>query len=123
MMAFLTLLAGVAMVAIGIGFYSGDSITSLIPAFIGLPILICGALAFNPDFRKWAVHIAIVIAVLAVIAVSMRMPKAFDAGGSILASHILSLLAMLAYIALCVRSFIKARQADNTPTDTAPAAK
>lgn len=66
-MARLILALGTAMIALGVIAYvltSFASVTALIPAFIGLPIAACGALALNPDRAKPALIVAVLLALL-----------------------------------------------------------
>ena len=102
----------------GIGFYVGtssNSITALIPAFVGLPILVLGIVALVASARKHAMHLAAVMAALGLLAALGRMASAglsfSPAGVSVL------LLALLTggLLALCVKSFVDARRRQGKP--------
>ncbi len=63
-MARLTIVVGILLIVLGVGFYAGlmaaedsaPSVTALIPAFFGLPILLCGLLALKESLRMHAMH-------------------------------------------------------------------
>lgn len=57
---------------------AGDkrSITALIPAFIGLPITVCGLVALEPSLRKHAMHGMLLFALLGALGgLGMGLPK------------------------------------------------
>lgn len=73
----LTLVLGVVLIVIGVGFYFGtgaQSVTALIPAFLGVPIGLCGLLAFAESRRRIALPIAFVFAVLGFAGTVSRPP-------------------------------------------------
>lgn len=117
-MPLLTLVAGSLLIAVGILIglaVDSDSITRFIPAFVGLPILICGLVAMSREFRKHAVHAALVIALLGAVASGIRIPTTFSNGsGAALTSQVLMCLICLGYVILGVRSFIRARRERHT---------
>lgn len=111
---------GGLLTALGVGAYAASgaaSITGLIPAFFGLPILILGWVARTPNRTKTAMHVVAVLALLAVLGslrvIPMALTWAQTGEGSPLAiiSQILMLLAGGALLAVCVLSFIRARRA------------
>jgi uncharacterized membrane protein len=109
----ITLVVGVLLVVQGVGFYLGtssNSITALIPAFVGLPMLVLGMLAMNQAARKHAIHFAAVLAMVGFLAASGRMVSAgvslSPAGVSVLSMALVTSLFLL----LCVKSFIDARR-------------
>jgi hypothetical protein len=64
-----TLYTGVALVVLGIGGYvlsGAASVTALIPAFIGVAFVLLGLLGRKESFRKHVMHVAILLAVLAI---------------------------------------------------------
>ena len=108
---------GLLLLIQGIGFFvatGAKSPTALIPSGVGLPILVLGWLAFRPNLRKHAMHIAAVFGVLGLLAALGRIAKAglhlTPAGAS------LSLMVLLCgvFVALCVQSFIAARRRQRT---------
>jgi hypothetical protein len=106
---------GVALILVGIGgFVPGHHPTALIPAYLGLVIGLCGALAMNPKYRMHAMHIAVLAALLGAIAAGGRLAISLTkpAVDSIAVSS-QSITAVLCgvFVVLCIRSFIAARRA------------
>ena len=63
----LTLGFGVVLVLIGVVTYFAtgrESITAMIPAFIGLPVLLAGFLITRPGTRSFGLYLAIALALL-----------------------------------------------------------
>ena len=61
---------GILLVVVGVVAYivtKADSITALIPTFIGIPMLIAGYATTRPKFRVWGLWGAIALAVLMII--------------------------------------------------------
>ena len=115
-MPFITVLAGLLLVVIGLGFgltSEATSFTKYLPAVFGLVFVVCGAVAFRPAARKHAIHLALVVALLGALGTGMRIPTTLGQDGSAkaLASQALTLLTCAGYIALGIRSFIAARKA------------
>ena len=60
-----TIITGLFRILLGAyGYLSYDSVTVLIPAFIGFLIMVFGILAVNEKRRRMFIHLAIVIAVI-----------------------------------------------------------
>ena len=62
---------GAALVILGVFGYiksGGDSITALIPAFLGSPIIIFSLLSLKPKFLKVGMHVNVVIALAGFVA-------------------------------------------------------
>ena len=106
---------GIALVIVGIaGFVPHHAPTALIPAYLGIALIVCGLLAMKPTLRMHAIHGAVTLALLGFfasagrLAVSLTRPR-IDS----LAASCLSLMAVLCvvFVFLCVRSFIDARRA------------
>ncbi len=99
----------------GAGFYLGtgtESWTALIPAFVGLPILLLGAVALNPSARKHAMHAASVLALLGFLAAAGRLISSGNYDFSVaapLAQLVMAILCGLFFL-LCLKSFIDARR-------------
>ena len=122
-MAKLAIIIGALLMAIGVAFYigtGGKSITAMIPAFVGLPIFVCGAIGLNVLRRKAAMHVAVVIALLGFLGSfgrAIKLPTALSnaPGGPdpIVAyeSAALNVLCLI-FIILAVRSFMDARKAN-----------
>lgn len=104
---------GGLLIALGlVGFLGfGRSVTALIPAFLGAPIAICGGIALKHAWRKHAMHVAVLLALLGLIGVCVRFVPSVLAGksGAPVVLQGLFVLLTLAFIALAVRSFVVAR--------------
>ena len=75
----LAIVIGLLLIVEGAGFYVGtgaESPTALIPAFVGLPILLLGALAFRAGARKHAMHGVVILALLGLLAPIGRIASA-----------------------------------------------
>lgn len=116
----LTLIVGGLLVVIGIAGYvatSFASATALIPSVVGVLLLISGGIALKN--RKLGVHIALVVALLGafgMIMPLMSLPELF-AGESenpgAMISSLVTVIVLVIYIVLGVRSFIAARRWKN----------
>lgn len=89
------------------------SVTALIPAFFGIPIVLAGLVAAKPAARKHAMHVAMLFALLGAVAPWMRLARSFSEGfelnektGVQLTMSILCLVLLV----LGIRSFIAARR-------------
>ena len=117
---FLTTLYGLFMViwGISISLISGSSsITSMIPAFIGVPLAFIGFLSMiKPTFRKALMHIAVVIGIFAFLGgldFFRGMFTNYYAG----LSKLMLLITGFVYIYLCVQSFIFVRRQRKLESD------
>ena len=117
---FLTTLYGLFMViwGISISLISGSSsITSMIPAFIGVPLAFIGFLSMiKPTFRKALMHIAVVIGILVFLGgldFFRGMFTNYYAG----LSKLMLLITGFVYIYLCVQSFIFVRRQKKLESD------
>ena len=120
-----TVVAGAALIAVGVstGLVSGPAeadasfmakYSKYIPAVLGVLISICGLVAFKPEARKHAIHVALVFALLGVIGAAGRIPKTIgnpDASANALASQLGMLLISAALLAVGIKSFVDARKA------------
>ncbi len=113
----LTLIAGGLLLAVGIIGYvatSFASMTALIPSVVGVLLLISGAIAKKNT--KLGVHIALVIALLGALGMIMPLMNlgALFAGESenpgAVISALITVIVLVVYIVLGVRSFIAARR-------------
>ena len=60
-----TIVTGLLLIFLGAsGYLSYNTVTVLIPAFIGLLITLCGVLALKTERRRKFIHIAIVVVVI-----------------------------------------------------------
>ena len=98
---------------------SASGKTALIPAGVGILLLICGTLGIQKDWRKHAMHAAAAIGLLGFILafgrVCMKIGPWLSGDESVnqRAMIFISLMAVvcLAYVGFSVRSFITARRA------------
>ncbi len=109
----LTTLYGLFMVIWGfsISLISGSSsITSMIPAFIGVPLAFTGFISMiKPTFRKALMHIAVVIGIIAFLGgldFFRGMFNNYYAG----LSKLMLLITGFIYVYFCVQSFIFVRR-------------
>jgi len=114
----------IALLLIGLGLFGYSqatekedtgkkSMTSMIPAFFGAPILVCGVLALDPKKRKHAMHGAATVGLLGFLGAASMAPKAYSAGGfSSLKFQVQGGMAVLCliFVVMCIRSFIAARK-------------
>jgi hypothetical protein len=125
-----TLVYAGALLFLGLGAYFGtgaQSVTALIPAFLGIPVLLCGLVALKTGRTKVAAHIAMVFGLLGIVGGAMGLPQlpALLSGGEVarptatLTQSILFCLSV-AYVVLGVRSFIQARRLAVPPTAGLP---
>ena len=130
-MAKVTMAAGILLTILGVVCYvfwqqlgaDHPSKTALIPAFVGIPLMLLGWFSLlKPDLRMHLMHAAVTLALLGflaslgrLISVMIKKPN-FGVGPA--ASGIMALICGV-YVALCVRSFIAARRA-RTASPPAP---
>lgn len=110
-----TRLSGAVLIVVGVVAYvvtGGASVTALIPAFVGLVILVLGVLAGRESLHRHAIHAALVVALLGVLGSLPMVIDLFgdDAGAAEVTSTVMALVCV-AYVALGVRSFVAARRA------------
>ena len=109
----LTTLYGLFMViwGISISLISGSSsITSMIPAFIGVPLAFIGFISMmKPTFRKALMHIAVVIGIIAFLG-GLDFFRGMFANYYAGLSKLMLLVTGFVYVYFCVRSFIFVRQ-------------
>ena len=122
----LTLIVSAALILLGVGFYGyattiddAPSKTALIPTALGVLLGICGLLALKPGLRKHAMHVAVVLGLLGLLAaVGRGAPGWFSGAAPESATKRLALIELacmagicLIYVVFCVRSFVLARMA------------
>ena len=112
----LTQIVGGALVLEGLGFYVGTGMehtTSLIPSFVGLPLVLLGIMAGRmPERRKLLMHIAVLFGLICALGGLMGISSLIqgDMGGSTYAQLIMLVIGSV-YTFACVQSFIHARKA------------
>lgn len=139
-MAAPTMISALLLVFLGIlGYVNGTpgddgkvSPTAMIPAAFGGVLGLLGALSLiGPGVRKHAMHFAAMIGVLGVVGGFMPLIRQsskgmpFDPMAPAARNGLMMSLICLAFVVLCVKSFIdarKARQAAATTTPTEPEA-
>ena len=119
-MASTTIVFGILLILLGvIPYLMARQPTALIPAGVGLLLLVCGLIARNDRLRKHAMHAAVVFGLLGFLAAVGRLGMVFARGGrpTPLSGTSLGLMALLTgvFVVMCVRSFIAARRARNAP--------
>ncbi len=90
--------------------------TALIPALVGIVLVMCGTIGLLPDARKHAMHVAAGVALLGFLAAAGRIAMTFGKllqGDISRASYFLIAMALVcgAYVFLSVQSFRSARRA------------
>lgn len=112
---------GAILILIGLIGYVGSgaaSFTALIPAFLGLPALVCAILAARGTKVALMMHLVAAIALLALLGTARSVPGAWDlfSGGDVarpgatVAQFVTAVLSLV-FLVLAVRSFIAARTA------------
>ena len=110
---------GIALIALGfVGYFATGkaSMTALIPSAFGLLICLCGALALKENLRKHAMHVAVLLSVVAMGGAGHRIVKSGVLSGAELAfpaavlSQGIMVALSLVFLAFAVKSFIDARR-------------
>lgn len=119
-MAKLSIVFGIILIILGLVSYFGissESITALIPAFLGIPVLILGWLAMNEKYRKHLMHGTAVLMLLGFGGTVSGLIKFFRMiGGEVFerpsAITIQAIMAVLCltFLIFAIKSFIDARR-------------
>jgi hypothetical protein len=115
-----TIVYGLLLIAVGVGFYVATgqaSPTALIPAYFGIVVVLAGVVGRREHLLKHAMHAAAALGLLAFLGGLPGLVRSFSllGGGTVarptavLEQAVMSLLS-LAFVALCVKSFIAARR-------------
>jgi len=115
-----TLVYGLLLLLLGIGGFvitGRESITALIPAFFGLPVLLFAWLARRETMRKHAMHAAAVLSLLAFLGTAggviqsarLLMGQDVERPPAQISKAVMALLSVW-FLVLCIRSFIDARR-------------
>ena len=114
-MSKISVIFGMVLIALGAGFYfatGAESVTALIPAFLGAAIAICGALAMKPSLRAIFAHLALLLGVLGTLAGFGRgLMKIGDRLDAAVIEQLLMGVICAVYVFLCIQSFRAARKA------------
>jgi uncharacterized membrane protein len=119
-MAKLSIAYGIIFILMGLYSYFGissESVTALIPAFFGVPMLIFGWLGLNEKYLKHAMHGAAVLTLLGFAGTVGGLIKFFKMLGgaemerpaAVTVQAIMAVLCFL-FLVLAVKSFIDARR-------------
>lgn len=111
---------GLALVALGIGAYFGsgaESVTALIPAFLGIVLAALGAAGRRADRRALAMHLAAAVALLGLLGGAMGLPKLpelvtgddLDRPWAVGTQSAMAII-LAVYLAFSIRSFVVARR-------------
>jgi hypothetical protein len=88
--------------------------TSLIPAYFGGVLVLCGLVALNERALKHAMHLAAMVGLIGLIAgAAMGLPKAFSGNmerPAAVRSQLWLAGVCLVFVLLCVNSFVQARR-------------
>lgn len=126
----LTVMFGILLLVVGVwGYWGGDlglwtplglqaperlSGTALVPAAVGVLLIVCGLLAFKESLLKHAMHGAASIGLLGLAAAGSRLVWTLIGKGKVEGVGGVSLTAMTllcgGFVALCVNSFIQVRR-------------
>ena len=121
----ITIVFGAVLIVLGLVAYFGmqepnaRSMTAMIPAFFGLPLLVLGLVAqAKPASRKHTMHAAAALGTLGFLGTVPGVIKAIQwMGGTEPARpaavqiQVIMCVMCAAFVAVCVRSFIEARRA------------
>lgn len=112
-----TRLFGLILIVLGVASYTltgRTSLTAMIPAFFGAGLVVCALVARQESARKHAMHAAVAIGMVGMLASLTRaLPAAVRGDASrpaVIAQLIMGGL-LLIYVAMGVQSFVEARRA------------
>lgn len=116
----ITVIFSLIYIALGLaGFFLTGAVhkTALIPAVIGVVLLVLGLLGNKENLRMHVMHAALLVGLLAFLGTARALPKlpaaidgTADRPGAVFAQAATAILSLV-YLALGVRSFIAARRA------------
>lgn len=112
-MANITRIVGGVLLAVGLGGYlatDGAHFTALLPAVLGLAILVLGIVAGRSEDARHAIHAALALALIGGLGALPRAAGIADGGAAAIASLVTAVVA-LGYVGLGVRSFLAVRKA------------
>src|ERR671913_924914 len=107
-MARLTVAFGAALILIGVITYFAtgqESVTALIPAFIGGPVLLAGLVSLRTEWRSYGLYAAAALVVLLLALGTLRGTFGL-LGGEVSSATVINavlLVASVGFVALCVR--------------------
>jgi hypothetical protein len=115
----ITVVYAILLIILGLVGYFGfgrSSVTALIPAFFGVPVLAAGILALDEKKRRHAMHAASALGLLGFLGTVSGLVKFFTllGGGevarpaAVVSQTVMAVLSLIFFL-LCLRSFIAAR--------------
>ncbi len=121
----MTMAYAVSLILLGvIGYFATGmvSVTALIPMFFGLPTMALGIMAKNPERRKLFMHVAAALGLLGFLGSAGGLGGFFTLmgggevarPGAVISQSIMAILS-IAFVLLCVKSFIDARRNRSEP--------
>jgi len=119
-MAKLSIVLGIVLILLGLISYFGissESVTALIPSFIGIPMLVLGFIALNEKYKKHAMHGAAVLMLIGFGGTISGLIKFFRMLGgeeferptAITVQALMAVLCLI-FLILAIKSFIDARR-------------
>jgi len=118
------IVSGALLIALGLySYFTADadggnvSVTALIPAFAGAPVLLAGLVALIPKLRMHAMHVAVLIALLGGLAAAGKgaMGATADTPNTkALVAQALMAIVCFGFVGVAVNSFIQARRRQTT---------
>ena len=115
----LTFIAGGVLVVVGgIGYIASGaaSLTALIPSGLGVLLLVAALIARNPKLRQHALHVAMLVALIGILATFMNMLRLGEvfAGTAerplAVVSSAFTCVTLLVYLGFGINSFVQARR-------------
>ena len=115
-----TIVYGALLIVLGVvGYFMSGmvSVTALIPAFLGIIILVSGVLAQKESRRKLFMHIALVFGLLGLLGTASALPSLFTMlggeevtrPGAVIGKSVTAILSLV-FLIIGVKSFIDARR-------------
>lgn len=125
-MPVVTVVFGLLLIALGVWSYWGGTLglweplgfasperlsgTALIPAYVGLMLVVLGLFAFKENWLKHAMHLASMVGLLGLLAAVGRLATTGNIKGVGGTSLMTMTLVCGVFVILCVNSFIQARR-------------
>jgi len=115
-----TMFVGVVLILLGLVSWFATahvSVTALIPAFFGLPLVVLGWLSLRDNLRKAAMHVAVLLGLLGFVGsvrgvagvLTLAQGGTVERPAAAVAQTIMAVLC-LAFLILAVKSFVDARR-------------
>ena len=112
----IAIVVGIILVLVGVGGYLATmtSFTALIPAALGLVLIILGFLARKENLRKHVMHGAVLVGLIGLLGGGWRIVKALSSDAAVspigLGMNIAMAVICAVFVVLCIKSFIDARK-------------